>query len=147
MVLNTEDTIFLPFGGLKLIVVSRRRRASFGRRSPTPHCRTEDTTVILTGVCKTGALLNATAPSVRDCCGTRRNGCNLMRLGAECGNVRLPRVRIMSMGSLHHHGVVDNPFSPRLLTTMERTLGGKRRTVLFRGHHNFTPVIRYGMYN
>lgn len=65
MVLKMHSSIFLPFHGLKLIVISRRRRGACGRRSPTPHCRTHGTTVILSSLCNTGILLNATAPSIR----------------------------------------------------------------------------------
>lgn len=144
--LKIHSSMFLPFQQLKLIVISRRRRADCGRRSPTPHCRTQGTTVVLTSVCKTGALLNATAPDLRDCCRTQGKGCNLIRLARHRRRVRLPRVRLISVGRLTHGGQVATRFSPLLLRGVQRTLRRGRRIVLFRGQQNFTPVVRYHAY-
>ncbi len=142
-----HSSIFLPFQSLKLIVISRRRRAACGRRRPTPQCRTHDITIVLTTCRGKGILLNATAPSIRDCCGTRDNGCKLIRVARHFKRIRLPRVRIISLGRRCRGGQVCNPFSAPLCSTVHSTLSRNHRTVLFRGHENCTPVLRYTTYN
>lgn len=142
--LNAHSTIFTPFSGLKLIVVSRRRRNACGSRV-SPHCRTGSITTFHMKYRGKLLLLTSTAPSLAACTTTGDNVCSLGMLGGQCNGTILPRIVAARVGcktSPAGAGGLDS----RLALSVGRALRGGGRTVLLLGHHNCGAFTTYRDY-
>ena len=143
LAVGTRSAVFLPLGGLGLIVLDEEHDSSYKQEAPMPCYHAREVARLRAGLCGARVLLGSATPSLEtwmQCSGHSSQGrIQLLRLPERIGQRPLPPVRLVDMRhelAEGHRRLLSRPLLQRLEGLAQR---GEQAVVLVprRGYRSF----------
>lgn len=141
LVLGARSALFLPIGGLQLIIVDEEHDASYKQTEPAPRYHARDCAVWLAHQTGARCLLASATPSIETWVNARGGKYGFVRLTERYGEARLPQVLISDSQRAFRRGERKLHFDKLLSDNLRAVLDRGAQAILFQNRRGFAPWV------
>ncbi len=141
IILGARSAIFLPFGGLGLIIVDEEHESSYKQYDPAPRYHARDTAIYLAHIYKAKVLLGSATPSVESFYNAKTGKYGISQLQQRFGQSKLPEIKIVNIEEETQKKTIQYNFSSVLIEEATFALERKEQIILFQNRRGYTPFL------
>lgn len=141
IIVGVRSSVLLPFQRLGLVIVDEEHESSFKQQDPAPRYHARNAAIMLAAMNGAKTLLGTATPSLESYYNAQNGKYGLVTLTTRFKDVQLPEIEIVDIKELHRKRRMTGPFSPRLLTEMNRALQAHEQIILFQNRRGFAPML------
>jgi len=141
VVLGVRSSVFLPFRQLGLVIVDEEHEPSYKQQDPAPRYHGRDVSMILASKHGAKVLLGSATPSLESWYQAQQNKYGLVSLTERHAGVSMPNISLISTIDARKQQGSQGPFTPHLLSALNKTLKSGHQAILFQNRRGYSPII------
>lgn len=140
VVVGARSALFLPFHGLRLVLVDEEHDPSYKQQEPAPRYNARDMALVLANLHGAKVLLGSATPSMESLYNAHGGKYGFVQLRVRYGNAALPSVVKVDITAAGKRKEMRGSFSQTLLTGIEQALGRKEQVIIFQNRRGYVPA-------
>ncbi len=141
IILGVRSSVFLPFSNLGLVIIDEEHEASFKQQDPAPRYHARSVAVVLADMYKAKTLLGTATPSMESYYNVISGKYGLVVLSHRHKDIQMPEIKVVDIKDLKHRKMMNGPFSPQLIESINNALAAEQQVILFQNRRGFAPTL------
>ncbi len=142
VVVGARSAVYLPFTGLKLVVVDEEHDPSYKQEEPAPRYNGRNVALVLASMTGARVLLGSATPSVESYFNAQTGKYGLVSMTQRYMDLPMPHIDVVDVYELRRRKRMKGLVSPQLKELIGAALHEGNQVILFRNRRGYAPVMR-----
>ncbi|MFN3874855.1 MAG: primosomal protein N', partial [Flavobacteriales bacterium] len=140
IIVGARSALFLPYRGLRLVVVDEEHDPSYKQHEPAPRYHARDMAIVLAGIHGAKTLLGSATPSIESTYNARAGKYGYAELPTRFGDVAMPSITVVDLRDAARRRQMRGHFSQALIDAIDAALRKREQAILFQNRRGYAPV-------